>query len=117
MELARLVAAVEQVRATSKKSEKIRILADTLRATQAPETALAPVALAAGQVDFADDSFSEPLGGAFFDDADELVAGDTLEAVVAGFEFEIRVADACGDHTNERLAIVRDRNRDVVPKP
>ena len=45
MELARLVAAVEQVRATSKKSEKIRILADTLRATQAPETALAAMYL------------------------------------------------------------------------
>jgi DNA ligase-1 len=40
MELARLVEAVEQVRATSKKSEKIRILADTLRATQGPEIAL-----------------------------------------------------------------------------
>jgi DNA ligase-1 len=40
MHLARLVEAVEQVRATSKKSEKIRILADTLRATEGHETVL-----------------------------------------------------------------------------
>jgi DNA ligase-1 len=45
MELARLVDAVEQVRATSKKSEKIRILADTLRATSGEETALAALYL------------------------------------------------------------------------
>ncbi|HSF70455.1 MAG TPA: ATP-dependent DNA ligase [Nitrospira sp.] len=40
MELARLVEAVERVRATTKKSEKIRILADTLRAARNHETAL-----------------------------------------------------------------------------
>src|SRR5919108_3018588 len=40
MELARLVEAVERVRATTKKSEKIRILADTLRATTGQETVL-----------------------------------------------------------------------------
>src|SRR5690349_21025273 len=40
MHLARLVETVEQVRATSKKSDKIRILADTLRATQGHETVL-----------------------------------------------------------------------------
>jgi ATP-dependent DNA ligase I len=40
MELARLVEAVEQVRGTTKKSEKIRILADTLRATNGRETML-----------------------------------------------------------------------------
>src|SRR6185503_18686830 len=40
MELARLVGAVEQVRATTKKSEKIRVLAETLRATRGHETVL-----------------------------------------------------------------------------
>jgi DNA ligase-1 len=40
MHLARLVEAVEQVRATTKKSEKVRILADTLRATHGHETVL-----------------------------------------------------------------------------
>ena len=45
MELTRLVEAVEQVRATSKKSEKIRILADTLCATEGFETGLAAMYL------------------------------------------------------------------------
>jgi DNA ligase-1 len=45
MQLAHLVEAVEHVRATTKKSEKIRLLADTLRATQAQETALAALYL------------------------------------------------------------------------
>jgi DNA ligase-1 len=40
MELARLVEAVERVRATTKRSEKIRILAETLRATSGQETVL-----------------------------------------------------------------------------
>src|SRR6476661_2582073 len=40
MELARLVGAVEQVRATTKKSEKIRILAETLRETRGREAVL-----------------------------------------------------------------------------
>jgi DNA ligase-1 len=41
MQLARLVEAVEHVRRTAKKSEKVRILADTLRATHGHETVLA----------------------------------------------------------------------------
>ena len=45
MELARLVEAVERVRATTKKSEKVRILADTLRAAHGHETALAALYL------------------------------------------------------------------------
>ena len=45
MDLARLVEAVEHVRATSKKSEKIRLLADTLRATKGHETTLAALYL------------------------------------------------------------------------
>ncbi|HET8720458.1 MAG TPA: ATP-dependent DNA ligase [Nitrospira sp.] len=45
MELARLVEAVTHVRAASKKSEKIRILAGTLRATTGQETALAALYL------------------------------------------------------------------------
>ena len=40
MELARLVGAVDHVRATTKKSEKVRILADTLRATRGHDTVL-----------------------------------------------------------------------------
>src|SRR6187200_417054 len=45
MDLARLVDAVEHVRATTKKTEKIHILADTLRATSGGETALAALYL------------------------------------------------------------------------
>jgi len=45
MQLARLVDAVEHVRATTKKTEKIHILADTLRATSGGETALAALYL------------------------------------------------------------------------
>jgi DNA ligase-1 len=45
MDLAHLVEAVEHVRATTKKSEKIRILADTLRATTGHETVLAALYL------------------------------------------------------------------------
>jgi DNA ligase-1 len=45
MQLAPLVEAVERVRATSKKSEKVRILADTLRATHGRETVLAALYL------------------------------------------------------------------------
>jgi DNA ligase-1 len=45
MDLARLVEAVEQVRATTKKSEKIRILADTIRAAHGHETVLAALYL------------------------------------------------------------------------
>ena len=40
MDLARLVEAVEQVRATTKKSEKIHVLAETLRATRGHEAVL-----------------------------------------------------------------------------
>jgi DNA ligase-1 len=45
MELARLVDAVERVRATTKKSDKIRVLAETLRATREHETVLASLYL------------------------------------------------------------------------
>jgi DNA ligase 1 len=45
MYLARLVDAVQEVRATTKKSEKVRLLADTLRATEGTETALSAVYL------------------------------------------------------------------------
>ena len=45
MNLARLVEAVEHVRATTKKSEKIRLLADTLRGTHGHETVLAALYL------------------------------------------------------------------------
>lgn len=45
MNLARLVEAVERVRATSKKSEKIRLLAETLRATYGHESVLAALYL------------------------------------------------------------------------
>jgi ATP-dependent DNA ligase I len=45
MHLSRLVEAVDQVRGTTKKSEKVRILADTLRATRGRETVLAALYL------------------------------------------------------------------------
>jgi DNA ligase 1 len=45
MQLARLVDAVNRVRATTKKSEKIRLLAETLRQTSGQETALAALYL------------------------------------------------------------------------
>ncbi len=45
MHFCRLVEAVEHIRATTKKSEKIRILGDTLRATHRRETMLAALYL------------------------------------------------------------------------
>lgn len=70
----------------------------------AAETAAAPGAAAAGEVDLTDDTFADPLGGSLFHDADELVAGDAGEAVVAGEEFEIGITDAGGGHTDESAA-------------
>lgn len=59
------------------------------------EAFLAGGAGVAGEVDFADDTLADPGGGVrFFDDADELMAGATGEAVVSAEEFEIGVADA-----------------------
>src|SRR5687767_6435559 len=45
MQLARVVDAVDRVRATTKKSEKIRLLAEILRQTTGPETVLAALYL------------------------------------------------------------------------
>ena len=45
MELARLIDAVERVRATTKKSEKVRVLAEALRETHGDETKVAALYL------------------------------------------------------------------------
>ena len=71
----------------------------------AAEALRASRAVAAGKVDFADDAAADPGGGVgLLDDADELVAGATGEAVVAAEEFEIGVADAGEDDADQGMA-------------
>lgn len=72
--------------------------------TVAAETLGARGAVAAGEVDFADDAAADPRRGiGFLDDADELVAGAADETVVAAEEFEIGVADAGEGDADQRM--------------
>ena len=75
-----------------------------LRAMTA-QAAPAPVARAAGQVDFADDAPADPLGRIGFDHfAHELVPGRAGEAVIAALQFEVGIADAAAEQADEREA-------------
>src|SRR5512143_1065826 len=73
--------------------------------TVASEPSSAPAAPAAGEVDLADDAAPEEreAGGAFHD-ADELVARDPSEGVVAALQLEIRAADPREEDADERKA-------------
>ena len=71
----------------------------------AAEAAGAPLAGAAGEVDFAHHAAAEQRGVVGFHDfAHELVAGHAGEAVVAALEFEVGVADAGGEEADKRVA-------------
>ena len=78
----------------------------------AAQVALAPLAIAAGQIDFTGDPLSDPIAvfaiGHF---ADEFVAGSAAEAVVAALQFEIGGADSGGQHSDSREARAKLRQR------
>ncbi len=71
------------------------------------QTFLTHVALAADAVDGTDHAFANPflgvLTGAFFDDADELVAEDAVEIHVALTDFQIGGTDAHERRANDRF--------------
>ena len=68
----------------------------------ATESAEAPFAAGAGEVDFAGDALAEERGGIGFGHfGDEFVAGGAGEAVVAALQFEIGIADAGGEQPEE----------------
>ena len=69
----------------------------------ASEAAPALIAAPAGQVDLPHDALSNPgRAGGPLDAADELVAGNAGEAVVAAAKLQVRVADARRDDAHER---------------
>jgi hypothetical protein len=67
----------------------------------AAEAALAPIAMSAGEVDFASHSFPNPrlVGGVCYF-TNEFVAGRAGKAVVSALKFEIRRTDSGGQHAN-----------------
>src|SRR6185369_4504542 len=68
----------------------------------ASQLALAPLAGAAAQVDFADDAAADQLATVGFDDfPDEFVSGSARESVVSALELEIGIADAGAQHPDE----------------
>ena len=83
----------------------------------AAEPAAAPVAVAAGEVDFAGDAAADDGAAIGLDDlADELVAGDAAEAVVAALELEVGVADATQQEANARVAFGAAWERDFAKR-
>jgi hypothetical protein len=68
----------------------------------AAEAAPAPLASAAGQVDFADDATANPRGRIRLDHfPDELVSGRAREAVVTALQFQVGIADAAAQQADE----------------
>src|ERR1019366_953032 len=71
----------------------------------ASQSAAAPFAMGAGEIDFSGHALAEERGRVRFGHlGDELVTGRTGEGVVAALEFEIGVADAAGQEAQEREA-------------
>ena len=69
----------------------------------AAETARAPLAVAAGEIDLAHHALAEERGRVRLHHfAHKLVSGHAAEAVVAALEFEVGVADACQQKTDQR---------------
>ena len=68
------------------------------------------------RVDLPDDAAADERRRPPLDDADELVARNAGEGVVAARQLDVRVADPGADHPNERLARGRLRDRNVVPE-
>jgi hypothetical protein len=80
-----------------------------------PESAPAPAAASAGEVDLADDTLSEERGaGGTLDAPDELVPGDAGKGVVSAEELEVRIADPGGEHANQDMSPARRRLADVA---
>ncbi len=77
---------------------------DGAAGAMAAEMALAPRALAAGEIDFADDAAALHF-------ADKFVAGDAGKAVVAAEEFEVRIADAGEADADAHVALAGTRQR------
>src|SRR5258706_10089477 len=76
----------------------------------AAQTALAPVARAAGEVDLTGDASANPGGIVGLGDfADEFVPGSAGEAVVAELEFEIGGADPGGEQADSGEALRSSR--------
>jgi hypothetical protein len=67
----------------------------------AAEAPPAPIAMPAGEVDFACDTLPNPrfVGGVCYF-TDEFVAGRARKAVVSALKFEIRRTDSGGQHAN-----------------
>ena len=82
------------------------------RGAMAAQPAKAPIAIAAGEIDFTDYTLAKPLAigiRAYRDDLTyKFVTGSAGESVVAALEFEIRGAD-----TREQKPDAREARRDA----
>jgi len=106
MELARLVEAVEQVRATTKKSEKIRILAETLRATQGAETALSAMYLS-GSLPQGKIGIGWALIQQAMEEASAFSCGEALTLTDIDQAFDRLAAERGAGSTERRIAELR----------
>ncbi len=76
------------------------------RGAVAGEAAAAPLAVGAGEIDFAGDAAADEGASVRFDDfGDEFVAGGAGEAVVAALKLEIGIADAGGEQAKQGEAL------------
>src|SRR6202162_297766 len=79
------------------------------------EAAPAPIAAPAGEVDLPDDALAHPRRArGSLDAADELMAGNAREAVVAAPELQVGVADARRDDAHERETPLGNRSPDIA---
>jgi DNA ligase-1 len=101
MDLARLVDAVERVRATTKKSEKVRVLAEALRATAGDETKLAALYLSGslpqGKIGIGWNLIHKAT-------QDSLVAGDPLTLCDVDKVLDVLAAERGSGSTDRRIA-------------
>jgi hypothetical protein len=84
------------------------------------KTVAAPLALAAGEIDFTNDTASQQLRIVRFDDfTDKLVPRRSAKSVVASLKFEIRVANAARQKPDERktACTIRTANLADVDTP
>src|SRR5688572_29090021 len=101
MDLARLVDAVERLRATTKKSEKVRVLAEALRATAGDETKLAALYLSGslpqGKIGIGWNLIHKAT-------QDSLVAGDPLTLCDVDKVLDVLAAERGSGSTDRRIA-------------
>ena len=73
--------------------------------TMPPESARAPVTLAAREIDLADHTLAnQPLVVRLQNLTHKLMSGDTTETVVSALEFEVRVAQPGATQSDQRIA-------------